>query len=108
MSKSVVLRLTSRSSRAFNPPTLNAPPVTAPPARTSAIFAFGLRTERSLFWMIVIPITGLSPRRLPARASRQNRVARSNKSPVDAGCQHGVDKTGDEPTACEVVAGGVE
>src|SRR4029453_18530506 len=65
MSKSVVLRLTRKSSSAFRPPSLYAPPVTAPPARTSEILGLRLRAERSLLWTIVRPMALLtSPRAL--------------------------------------------
>jgi hypothetical protein len=48
VSSSLTLRPTRNSSSAFRPPTLKAPPETAPPASTSAIFGFlGRRPSRA-------------------------------------------------------------
>src|SRR5689334_17492048 len=69
MSKSVVLRFTMKSSSAFRPPSLYAPPVTAPPASTSATRGLRLRDVRSLLWTIVSPMISPDPRRRSAASS---------------------------------------
>ena len=46
MSKSVTLKLRRHRDSASSPPTLKAPPEMAPPARTSAVRAFGRRRRR--------------------------------------------------------------
>src|SRR5262245_27832565 len=71
MSKSVVLRLTMKSSSAFRPPSLYAPPVTAPPASTNATRGLRLRDVRSLLWTIVSPMVPPNPTPPSARSDRR-------------------------------------
>src|SRR5688500_3637318 len=77
MSKSVVFRLTMKSSRAFRPPSLYAPPVTAPPARTNATRGLRFRAARSLFWTIVSPMVPPCPPLTPTRTRHRRRAASS-------------------------------
>src|SRR5689334_9315287 len=76
MSKSVVLRFTMKSSSAFSPPSLYAPPVTAPPANTRATRGLRLRDVRSLLWTIVSPM--LPPYPPSARPGRRRSAASSH------------------------------